>query len=273
MKNKTYFYFVFLFFLFGCQGQQEALFKIKGDDVGYFVLKDFINQFNEKEKDFKLSFAGGGSQTAINALLDGTVDIVFSVKELNNEDLTLLKTKKIYPAIIPIVQLPFIVIAHQTLPFDALDLNQIKNIYTGQLKYWWQLQPKKDVIKNRGLGSIDLCTVDARNGEHYFMRRKLRTRNFSYDIRSFFHSMALIDYIAENPTSIGYIALPFYSKADNIKVVYNNPEFLATGYLIFNRDLEANSSIQNFLSELQSYLYKNQFPLLQKGIRILNQNE
>lgn len=264
--------FSFLFLIFnGCSGNQELQFLIKGDDIGYLLFGDFINEFNASHKNSEFSFVGGGSQLAINAMVDGTCKIVFTLKKLNNEDLALLKAKNIYSYEVPLVTVPVLVIGNSSLPIDKVTLKDISQIYSGLSRYWWQLA--KNPAEKKALSlldGIDLCALDQRNGENFFVREKLNLGDFTLDTKYFGHSKALIQYVAQNQGAIGFLSVPFYNEnLDKLKILYFEPNFETTGYLFFNKSLSDSPSVKQFIEELKIFLKKRSALLLQKGIRLI----
>jgi ABC-type phosphate transport system substrate-binding protein len=264
---------LFTFLLGACGEEEKKQIRIKGDDVGHFIFENFLQQYNAASPAVNFTFSGGGSQTALHSLLDTTTKIVFSLKKLNNEDRALLKTQNIYPVEIPLVKIPIIVIGNQAIPLNQLSYNQVKRIFSGFHRYWWQLLPKSQRKDQPGAGVIDYCSLDSRNGEHFFFHTQLNLVDYNIDTRYFNHNLALLEYVARNKTAVGYISLPFFTDSERIKVLFTDEQTEATGYLIMDQSLEANETIQGFLYQLKTYLYQNQILLLQKGIKMLGMGE
>jgi len=262
----------FSLFIGACGSEDQQVIRIKGDDVGFFIFEDFFQSYNNQVPDVTFEFQGGGSQTGLNAMLDDTVQMVFTLKELNNEDLILLRNKNIYATKIELVKIPQIIIVNYQLPFNDLTFPQVKGIFTGfnQFRFWWSLAKtnRQDFMQ---LGAVELCTLDLRNGEASFFKEALGITDFPLDIKYFNHNYALIDYIAKNKSAIGTISMPFFTRADEVKIIYAGENLEATGYLLLDKKLEQNAHIQSMLYNLKKNLFQNKLFLRQKGIKIIEE--
>jgi ABC-type phosphate transport system substrate-binding protein len=262
----------FLIVIGACSSNQKKIYIIRGDDVGSYVFRDFLDEYNKTHKQVEFIYNGAGSQTAVNTFLDNTSPLFFSLKKFNNEDLILFKSKNIYINTIPLVKVPLVVVVNADLPVDDIDLKQVKNIFSGYFRYWWQVFKKNKAIYNN-YGPIEFCSLDRRNGEYYFFKEVLNLSDFFLDTKYFKHNSALIDFVEQNNSAIGYVSLPFYDKGEKVKIIYSKEDIEATGFLVINNELENNPDIKDFVYQLKSFLYneKNQLNLLQKGIKVIKQ--
>ncbi|HCL55386.1 MAG TPA: hypothetical protein DHW82_00015 [Spirochaetia bacterium] len=273
-RSKIFFLIAGAFFLFSCSKNQEKYHFIKGDDLGFFIFDDFIKEFNDQSKIVKYQFTGGGAQTGLFSLMDETVDVVFSLKELNNEDLALLKSKKINLEIIPIIRVPIIFISHKTLPIANVNQKQMKAIASGYTKYWWQMGTRKERNILAEFGEIEFASLDSRNGEYHFVRKWLNLNDFDLDSHYSKHNSEIQDYVSQNISSIGYLALPFYNKTEDTKIIFSDQSLESTGYLMINKNsFKQSGEKEKFIISFKNYLSSNSLNLLQKGIKVINETQ
>jgi len=266
---KGFILFIFLFFIIGCNNNEEKKIIIKGDGLGEIIFNDFLSTVWQGEF---VEFKGGGAQSALFSLIDKTVDIVFSFKELSNEDYLLLNSKKIYVKVIPIIKVPLVFIVNIKNPTEQLSLIDLKNIFSGYYKYWWQLGDKKTraLIRNNPVfGSIEYCSLDKRNGEYYSVRSELGIADFYLDVKFFPHSKAIQDYVKNSENAIGYVPIPFFSSDYNTSIKIVNQDIEVKGYLIVKESLYQTNFFYNFFQALKSYLIEKKFYYLNKGIKLI----
>jgi len=272
MLNKLSLILLFLTILSSCGYKNKQVIIIKGDDLGNFIFPEFSANFDKGIINFKTN----GAQPGILSLVDNASDAVFSLKELSNEDYALLNLKKIYVKVIPIITTKIVFIVNSANPIDSLRLDEIKSIFNGYYKYWWQLgdgKYKRSVRNNPLLSQIEYCSLDKRNGEYYSVKNALEIFDFYMDVKFFPNSQSLKRYVVNSFSSIGYIPISFFSEEfeeGRFKIV--NQDIELTGYLIVKESLYKTDFFFNFFNSLKSYLLENKITLFKKGIKVIIQD-
>ncbi len=158
-------------------------------------------------------------------------------------------------------------------------LNQIKGILSGNTRYrhWWQLVNRNKRKLFLALGNIELCLLDSRNGENYFLKKILKLSDFFLERKLFNHNISIIDYISQNKTAMGVVTQAYFKSENRSEsiILFPNEEdeksekFLqATGTIIINKEDRDKTYMQNFIYYLKKYLYENEnkVQLLNLGI-------
>jgi phosphate transport system substrate-binding protein len=148
--------------------------------------------FRTHHPDVVLEIAAGGSVVGIQAIHDGTADIGMASRALKPQEAEGIDQHQIAIDVLA-------VIVHSSNPVEALSLEQLKGIYTGEITNWRELGgPDQPIVvvargKNSGTrGAFDEIVLEKQEPD----APGLRTAVTAGD-------MAAI--VAEDPAAIGYV--------------------------------------------------------------------
>ena len=178
------------------------------------VAQKAVDAFKKRKQDPKINIniQGGGSQTGINALVDGISDIAMSSRELKEEEKEKLRKKRTeakghivaWDGIVPIV--------HTSNPVKNLTIAQLKDIYTGKVTDWKDVGGKK--------GSIVVLSRDTTSGTHeVWSEMVLNHEPVIAAAKPQVSSEAVIESVASDPNAIGYDGIDYVEGNARVKSV------------------------------------------------------
>jgi len=136
--------------LVGCTPKKEqnmTTITVAGSTSVQPIAEQLAKKFSEKNPNVKIEVQGGGSSVGIKAAMEGTADIGTSSRELKPEE----KTVKEFM----IAKDGIVVIVNPANKVDNLTLEQVKKIFTGEIKNWKEVggEDLKITVINREEGS------------------------------------------------------------------------------------------------------------------------
>lgn len=210
-----------------CFAGEKNYIQIKGSDTMVNLGQAWAEEFNKLHPEINIAVTGGGSGTGIVALLNGTADIAECSRAMENKELTLAKSKGIAPYEQIVALDGIAVVVHPDNPVCNLTMDQLRDIFMGNIKNWKELGGinKKIVILSREVNS----------GTHLFFKEHvLRKGNpkgpeeFSPYALLMSSSQAIADEVSNNENAVGYYGMGYISPSQKIIAVAkdNNSNFV-----------------------------------------------
>ncbi len=171
----------------------------------------WAERYQGEHPDIRISVTGGGSGTGLAALINKTVDIANSSRQIKTEEIDQAKANGVEPVEHIIARDAIAVIVNPENPVSQLTLKQISDIYSGKISNW------------KEIGGDDRPIVrlsrETNSGTHvYFLETVLRLGSktdktlFSMDTLLLPSSEGIIAEIRQNPNAIGYDGLGYVPK-------------------------------------------------------------
>jgi len=189
-----------------CSRQQNGSGKqritIKGSDTMVHLASASAEAFMEANPKVEVSVTGGGSGTGIAALLNGTTDICAASRKMKQKETDLAAEKDIEPVEFVVARDGIAVVVNPANPVDALTLEQIRKIYTGEYSNW-----------NR-LGGPDATIVvlsrESSSGTYvFFQKHVLQEQDYRRDARLMPATSSIIQSVSSDKWGIGYVGLGY----------------------------------------------------------------
>jgi phosphate transport system substrate-binding protein len=216
MRASTVCLLVCALLLTGCAGRAKAQSDASGvttiENIGSDTIVNlalaWAEAYQATHPEVRISVTGGGSGTGIASLINGTADIANASRAIKSEEAQQAEANGIRPFEIEIARDAIAVIVHPSNPVDSLTLQQISNIYSGQITNW------------REVGGEDRPIVclsrETNSGTHvYFLETVIRLGDknnktlFSPDTLLLPSSEGIIAELRQNPNAIGYDGLGY----------------------------------------------------------------
>ncbi len=105
--------------------------------------------------DISVSVRGGGSGVGIAALIDGRADIADASRPIKTKEIKAAREKGIDPYANIVARDGIAVVVHPDNPINALDMETLKKIYTGEINNWKEVggESKPIVVISRDVAS------------------------------------------------------------------------------------------------------------------------
>ena len=188
----------------------------KGSDTIVNLALAWAERYQSQHQDIRISVTGGGSGTGIASLINGTVDLANSSRQIKEEEIEEAKSKGTEPVEHIIARDAIAVIVHPDNPVNELTLQQISDIYSGKTTNWTEVGGEdRPIVK---------LSRETNSGTHvYFLETVLRLGNsddetlFSMDTLLLPSSEGIIVEVRQNPNAIGYDGLGYVP--DDLKTI------------------------------------------------------
>lgn len=192
----------------GITGGPSGSIQIKGSDTMVNLGQAWAEEFMIKYPNVSVAVTGGGSGTGIAAMINGTTDIAESSRQIKKEEIDLARQNGVEPVEFTVGLDGLAVVVNPANPVKELTLDQLRDIFMGNITNW------------KDLGGSDARIVvlsrESNSGTHvYFKEHVLRRGNekgpeeFAPTALLMPSSQAIADEVASNTGAIGYYGLGY----------------------------------------------------------------
>lgn len=188
------------------QSAQSGSLQIAGSESMRPIVAACAEDFMAGSPQADVIVKGGGSGEGISALLHGLIEIGMSSRALTQKERDYAAANNIELAVTPLALDGIAVVVHPSNTLTALDLEQLKSIYSGSSPSWGNLGGGNGeilvVARAPGSGTATLFDERVLDGAMAAAHRKLATNE------------AIVEEIAARPDAIGYADLGAVRKAN-----------------------------------------------------------
>ena len=188
---------------------------------------------------------------AFNLLIKDSVRMIVAARRLSDDEKTFFAEKKIFPQEVKIATDGIALIVHKSNPDSLLSVITLNDILTGKTKTWDELG------NGSKLGTIKTVFDNPESSTaQYAIRSICNNQQLSTELSALKNNRAVIDFVAENPNSLGIIGVSWISNQkdttcmgflDKVKVVAVSRDSIPT----------TDNSFQPY----QAYLATGEYPL------------
>lgn len=192
---------------------------IEGSTTVAPIAKAFAKSFQKINPNVEFVINATGSGDGAKALINKKCQIANMSRFLKKEELAAAEEKGVSPVAFIIAMDGLSIVAHPDNPINNLSLDQIKQIYKGQIKNWKELGGNnlEIVIINREKGSGTFDTFNS-------IVMKNDPINAKHEVAE--TNMKVKQMIRQNPGAIGYIGLgQIDNTVKNLEVDGISPDF------------------------------------------------
>ena len=196
---------------------------------------------------------------AFKALLDDSVRLIIASRQLSSSEEAYFQTKKFFPHQTLVAVDAIALVVNPANTDSILSIKTLKDILTGKIQNWKQLQPSSKlgkiqvVFDNQGSSTVRYMVDSISRGEK--LASNLSALNYNKDV---------VDYVAKNTDALGIIGVTWISdRSDSttmsflkkVKVMWLSSQEIAT--------------YENSYKPFQAYIAKKQYPLI-RYIYVIN---
>ena len=179
-----------------------------GSDTMVNLALAWAEHYQQLHPGVRIAVTGGGSGTGIAALINGTVEIANASRRIKPEELEAARANGIEPIEFVVARDAIAVVVHPSNPVDALTLQQLSAIFSGEITNWSQVGGEDRPIVR--------LSRETNSGTHvYFLEQVVRlgrpddTTLFSTDTLLLPSSEGISAEVRQNPNAIGYDGLGY----------------------------------------------------------------
>ena len=210
--------------------------------------------FMAKHPEVNISVRGGGSGVGIAALMNKTVDIATSSRQMKAKEISQAKSNGVNPVGYAIANDGITMIVNKANTVKNLSLKDLKNIYTGKVTNWNQLggpnMPIVVISRDISSGTFEVFNEKALSGAKVVDSAQMLASN-----------NAIVTTVTTTPGAVGYVGLGYVTPETKVVSVENmtpSEQTVKAGTYKLSRKLymftngAAKGNAAEFLSFLQS---------------------
>lgn len=179
---------------------------IKGSDTEVQLVSNLAEAFSQDNPGINISVTGGGSGVGIASLINKEIDLANSSRQMKQEEKDQATSKQLDVKEFILAIDGLTVIVHPNNGISQLSLDQLSNIYKGEVKNW------KDVGGNDK--PIVLYGRQDTSGTYIFFRDTILKADYAATMKNMEGSQAIVDAVKTDEGGIGYVGIG-YAKDEN----------------------------------------------------------
>ena len=186
---------------------------IKGSTTVLPIAQKVAEAYMKENPETKISISGGGSGNGMKAIIDGTTDIGDSSRFIKDKEIKLAVENGTYPVPFRVAYDCIVPVVHPSNKVADLSLDQLRAIYTGEIKNWQEVggpdRPIVVISRDTSSGTYEVWESKVLKKANVFPGALLQASNG-----------AVAQAVAKNKNAIGYIGLGYLNK--DIKAITVN---------------------------------------------------
>ncbi len=194
-----------------------------GSDTIVNLALAWVETYQAHHPDVRIAVTGGGSGTGIAGLVNGTVDIANASRRMKPEEIEAAQDNGIVPVEHVVARDAIAVVVHPSNLVERLTLQQLSDIFSGQITNWSEVGGDDRPIV--------LLSRESNSGTHvYFLEQVVRLGDkhaptlFSPNTLLMPSSEGIGAEVRQNPNAIGYDGLGYVTPDQKTIAVAASPE-------------------------------------------------
>jgi phosphate transport system substrate-binding protein len=184
--------------------------QVKGSDTEVNVVQRLAENFMKKDANTSIAVTGGGSGVGIAAIINKTTDLANSSRPMKDSEVAKAKTNGVNPVGIAFAVDGLSVIVNPKNSLKSLTVDQIGQIYRGEVTNWKQVGGSD--------GPITLYGRQPNSGTFVFFREGVVKGDYSNKMNQMNGNAQILEAVKKDAGGIGYVGIG-YVVDDSGKVV------------------------------------------------------
>jgi phosphate transport system substrate-binding protein len=195
----------------GCLSQNnENRIDISGSNTVLPLVHALAEAYMKENREIGISLRGGGSGTGIAALASGTSDVAMSSRDIRANEIANAQNNGVEPVEHAIAIDGITIIVHPSNPITSLTMEQLRKIYSGEIRNW-------NEVGGEDLMIAAIARDSASGTQEYFNSAVMRGTDFRTDLITQVATGAVMQEVAQNRRAIAYIGVAYQNP--HIKVI------------------------------------------------------
>lgn len=190
----------------GQESTQQEEVIIKGSDTEVQLVSNLAEAFAATNPEIALSVTGGGSSVGIAGILNGEVPVANSSRPLTEAEIEQFQARGINYQTVVVARDGLSVIVNQDNPVGELTLEQLGQIYRGEVTDWSQVSSYS--------GQISLYGRQSTSGTYSFFRDIVVKADYTPSVKNMEGNQAILDSVVSDKLSIGYVGVGYIVSDD-----------------------------------------------------------
>jgi len=194
-------------------------------------------------------------------LLNDSVKVILATRKLNPAEENIFKSKNLIPITTRVAIDALALIVNKENTDTLLQLDQLKNILSGKITDWKNINPNSPlgklsfVFDNNGSSTVRFLSDSLMNGSVQFP-------DYCFAAKS---NAQVIDYVEKNKNAIGVIGVNWISDKDDPKML----SFSKRIKVVWISTVKEPVYPDNFYGPFQAYMYTGDYPL-KREVYVIN---
>lgn len=247
----------------GC-GPREGLntLQIRGSDTEVNLVQSLAEAYMTKNAKASIAVTGGGSGVGIAALMDKRTDIANSSRPMKDEEVEQARAKGVEPVGIIFALDGLSIIVHKDNPLLALTLQEVGQIYRGEVTNW------------KEVGGPDLPMSlygrQSNSGTYIYFRDTVLKGDYSLQMKEMNGTAQIVEGVKRDRAGIGYVGLGYVVEEgkpmEGLKIV-SIAQDESSKPVSPLKDEEVREGNYALLRGLYQYIYEPQNEMLKDFLR------
>jgi phosphate transport system substrate-binding protein len=182
-------------------GFSAAFIQIKGSDTEVNVVQRLAENFMKKNQNVSIAVTGGGSGVGIAAIINKTTDLANASRPMKDSEVSKAKANGVNPIGVAFAVDGLSVIVNQKNSLKTLTLDQVGQIYRGELANWKQAGGP-DV-------PITLYGRQPNSGTFVFFREGVVRGDYANKMNQMNGNAQILEAVKKDPGGIGYVGIGY----------------------------------------------------------------
>ena len=194
--------------LISCGPRDVETVVIRGSDTEVNLVLVLAEEYMNSNEQVSIAVTGGGSGTGIAALINKKTDIANSSREFSKAETDLAAARNVELRPITFAMDALCFITHESLGIQALNLAEIRKIFTGQATNWSEFGgPDR---------KISLYGRQSNSGTFIYIQQEVLGSDYSRRMKQMNGTSQIIEGIRNDLGGIGYVGIGYVvDKAGN----------------------------------------------------------
>jgi phosphate transport system substrate-binding protein len=182
-------------------GFSAAFIQIKGSDTEVNVVQRLAENFMKKNQNVSIAVTGGGSGVGTAAIINKTTDLANASRPMKDSEVSKAKANGVNPIGVAFAVDGLSVIVNQKNSLKTLTLDQVGQIYRGELANWKQAGGP-DV-------PITLYGRQPNSGTFVFFREGVVRGDYANKMNQMNGNAQILEAVKKDPGGIGYVGIGY----------------------------------------------------------------
>ena len=233
--------------------------KIVSDETLRPICDYEIQMFESLYQNAKITPLYLPEKEAFKLLLADSVRFILSTRKLTKSEEKFFEAKKFFPRQREIAKDAIAVLLHPSNKDSIFSVETIKDILTGKIKQWKQIDPKSK------LGKIQVVFDNPTSSTVSFVVDSLtKESKLAKDLSAMDYNKDVIDYVSRNPNALGFIGVSWVSdRTDSTALTFLKKIKVA----LLSKEKEATYANSN--KPFQAVIAQQMYPLT-RSIYVIN---
>ena len=175
--------------------------QIKGSDTEVNLVQRLSEVYMQKHPGVSIAVTGGGSGTGIAALINKQTDIANSSRPMKDAEIEQAVAKGVEPIPIMFALDGLAIITHESLSVDSLTMNEVSDIFKGNINNWSSVGGPDLEISMYGRQS--------NSGTFVYFRDTVLKGDYSQNVRRMNGTAQIVEAVRKDKAGIGYVGIGY----------------------------------------------------------------